>query len=246
MRRAPLEYDKPIKISPLVTRVLANNSSFMTGPGTNTYIIGNRELAVIDPGPKSSRHQRAILDAVDAKSQIKWIFITHSHPDHSPGAENLQAETGAQLFGLHPHVQHNERFETNEFSLKVIHTPGHASDHLCFLLENENILFSGDHIMQGSTVVIIPPSGHMKSYLNSLEALKEYSIDKIAPGHGFIIDTPLDEINSIIKHRMAREAKVISTLQEAGSASVNQLLPPVYDDVPFFMHGGSRPFRAIY
>ncbi len=236
MFTAPLDYDEPVEISPLVTRVLADNSSVMTGPGTNSYLIGHDEIAVIDPGPGDRYHINAIIKAAGSKEKIKWIFITHSHPDHSPGAKMLQSETGAELFGLFPQLRHEQIIETSEFNLKVIHTPGHASDHLCYLLENENLLFSGDHVMQGSTVVIIPPSGHMRSYLDSLEKLKSYPIDRIAPGHGHVIETPIAEIDEIIEHRLEREAKVLSALKDAGNASVGHLLSDVYDDVPYFMH----------
>ncbi len=247
---APLEYDKPVKLSPLVTRVLADNSSFMTGPGTNTYLVGKQEIAVIDPGPQDGRHVDAIINAVEPPGRIKWILITHTHPDHSPAAKMLQGKTGAPLLGLHPPggisqdygfapdqlLHHNERIQTGEFCLQAIHTPGHASNHLCFLLENENLLFTGDHIMQGSTVVIIPPSGHMRDYLNSLEAIKDYSVDRIAPGHGYNMDNPVAVIDGIIRHRLEREAKVLSALKRAGRASVDQLVPSVYDDVPSFKH----------
>ncbi len=250
MKNIQLVYDEPIKISPLVTRILADNSSYMTGPGTNTYLIGHDEIAVIDPGPYDNRHLNAIMNSVIPPSKIKWIFVSHSHPDHAPGADLLRNETGAPILSLTSHkgrgqdfhskqgrvLHHEERVQTSEFSLQMIHTPGHASNHLCILLENEKLLFSGDHIMQGSTVVIIPPSGHMKSYLNSLESLKKYDIDNIAPGHGHIIDTPFEEIDDIIVHRLQREAKVLSALKQYGHASVDQLVPSVYDDVPTFKH----------
>ncbi len=238
MQRAPLEYDTPTKISPLVTRVLADNSSFMTGPGTNTYLIGHEEIAVIDPGPYDRRHIHAIIDAVDSSDRIKWILTSHDHPDHSPGVTLLQKETNASLYSFNSQgFKHQKRIQTDEFSLQAIHTPGHASNHLCFLLENENLLFSGDHIMQGSTVVIIPPSGHMKSYLDALSALKDYKIDRIAPGHGYIIEDPIAEIDDIIDHRLERETKVLSALKEAGGrAHIEDILPTVYDDVPFFKH----------
>ncbi len=246
MLKAPLEYDKPITISPLITRVLADNSSFMTGPGTNTYLVGHNEIAVIDPGPYDRHHVKAILHAAESSGRIKWILTTHDHPDHAPAVKLLQAETDAPLLSFNSpsgnaparQIKHHDRIETGEFSLQAIHTPGHASNHLCFLLENENTLFSGDHIMQGSTVVIIPPSGHMKNYLESLSSLKDYTIEKIAPGHGHIIDDPIAEIDSIIEHRLEREAKVLSALKEVGGrANIEDILPNVYDDVPSFMHG---------
>ncbi len=252
MAKFPLKYNEPVTISPLVIRVLADNGSYMTGPGTNTYLIGKKEIAVIDPGTGNNQHLNAIVDAAEASGKIKWIFVTHNHPDHSPGARPLQARTGAELFGLNPPegiyqdysfkpdrlLKHDEKLRTSEFTLQAIHTPGHASNHLCFLLEDENLLFTGDHIMQGSTVVIIPPYGHMGDYLKSLENLKSYKVDNLAPGHGQIMENPLDVINWYISHRLEREAKVVAALKRAGGqATIERILAPVYDDVPSFMHG---------
>jgi glyoxylase-like metal-dependent hydrolase (beta-lactamase superfamily II) len=120
--------------------------------------------------------------------------------------------------------------------LRVIHTPGHASNHLCYLLEEEQTLFTGDHVMQGSTVVINPPDGDMAAYLESLRALLREELHWLAPGHGFLIERPAEAINRLVKHRLAREAKVVDALRASGASDVAQLLAQVYDDVPLRLH----------
>lgn len=242
-------HDKPVRISARVQRITAGNLGPMTGPGTNTYLIGNRELAVVDPGPDMAEHVDAILAACGER--LRWILVTHTHPDHSPAAATLAAATGAEVLGnalvendgyqdesFHPDggFGHGQRLRTPEFSLQAIHTPGHVDNHVCFLLEDEGLLFTGDHIMQGSTVVIIPPHGRMKAYIESLQLLLNYPISAIAPGHGRIIDHPVNEIEGLVAHRLGREAKVVETLCTQGGATLEALTPLVYDDVSPELH----------
>lgn len=238
------------RLSRRVRRIVAPNPGVMTGPGTNTYLVGAPDaIAVIDPGPDIEAHVEAI---VGAGGRIRWILTTHTHRDHSPAARALKAATGATLLGMGPpkapgqDTRHapdhspgdGERLVIDpETTLRVMHTPGHASNHLCFLLEEERLLFSGDHVMQGSTVVINPPDGDMALYLQSLERLHHVDLDYIAPGHGFLIGEPHKAVDRIISHRLAREAKVIGCLRELGSATPETLLPCVYGDVPEAMHG---------
>jgi glyoxylase-like metal-dependent hydrolase (beta-lactamase superfamily II) len=222
----------------------------MTGPGTNTYLVGSgEEWAVIDPGPADERHNQAILDA--APGRIRYILVTHTHRDHSPGATPLKAATGAALLGRttpHPHWQdpafapdrelrHDDRLTVDPGStLRVIHTPGHASNHLCFLLEQERILFTGDHIIQGSTVVIDPPDGDMGAYLKSLESLLREALDYLAPGHGTLMPQPHEAIRGLIQHRLRRESKVVRALPRQHPADLPTLVQSVYDDVPPQLH----------
>ena len=241
-----------VRLSPRIIRVTANNGSMMTGPGTNTYLVGGgsrNEWAAIDPGPALDDHVQAVLAA--APGPITSIFVTHTHKDHSPAALALQARCGAKLFGrvaAFPEWQDStfipdvalsggERFElTDDATLRVIHTPGHASNHLCYLLEQEQLLFTGDHVMQSSTVVINPPDGDMRAYLASLDALRGVALQWLAPGHGFLMAQPHEAISSIIAHRGRREAKLIAVLGELGPASLEELLARVYDDVPQRLH----------
>ena len=238
---------EPKRLDRWVTRLTAPNPGMMTGPGTNSYLVGESDLAVIDPGPDVASHIELL-----SKYKIKWILCTHTHMDHSPAAAALKAATGAQVLGrpapegqdatFKPDfvVENGQRIELGEMSggltLRAIHTPGHASNHLCYLLEQTKMLFTGDHVMQGSTVVINPPDGEMRAYLASLERLLAEDIAIIAPGHGFLVGAPHKELRRLIAHRMAREAKVVSHLKKHGPASVEDLLPLVYDDVPARIH----------
>lgn len=224
-------------LSPLVRRIVAPNPGLMTGPGTNTYLVGIDEIVVIDPGPDDPAHLDAVLGC--GGDRIRWIVVTHTHPDHSPGAAGLKERTGAEVlgFGARDGFKPDRRIgeggtiEATEFRLKAVHTPGHSSNHLCYLLPEEKMLFSGDHIMQGSTVVIRPPDGDMIAYLASLERLKKIRLKSIAPGHGHLIEDPKETIDWYIGHRLEREQKVADALADAGTATVAQLLPVVYGDV---------------
>lgn len=243
----PIVYDVAAALSPMVRRIVCENPSSMTGPGTNTYLVGIDEIAVIDPGPEDPRHLEAIAGC--GGDRIRWILLTHTHPDHSPGALGLRERTGAQLLAYGPGpgpdelpldgtLRDGDVIEATEYHLRVLHTPGHASDHLCYLLPEERTLFTGDHIMQGSTVVIAPPDGDMKAYLASLEALKQIKprLRTIAPGHGHLIDDPNVVIDDYIAHRLAREAQVLAELRAAGSATIPDLVSRIYADVPLELH----------
>ena len=171
----------PKRLDRYVTRIIAPNPGLMTGPGTNTYLVGGDELAVIDPGPEIDSHIEAVL--AEGAGRIKWVLCTHTHMDHSPAARRIREATGAivmgrpapqggtqdQAFAPDRVLEHGERIACGPVMLRAIHTPGHASNHLCYLLEETRMLFSGDHVMQGSTVVINPPDGDMRAYFRSLE-----------------------------------------------------------------------------
>lgn len=240
---------RAVRLSPRVVRVTAPNPGVMTGPGTNTYLVGEGDAwTVIDPGPADAAHLQAVLAA--APGRITRICVTHTHVDHSPGALALAEATGAPLCGRvadHPHGQDatfrpthpltgGERLAAGGATLRVVHTPGHASNHLCYLLEEERLLFTGDHVMQGSTVVINPPDGDMGAYLRALEALLAEDLEWLAPGHGFLVAEPHAVLRHLIRHRLAREAKVRAALQAVREGEIGELLPRVYDDVPRALH----------
>jgi len=243
-----LEAGQITELAAGVRRLLAPNPSMMTGPGTNTYLLGSKEIAVIDPGPAMPKHVDAIQELADAP--IKWILVTHTHPDHSPAAALLAKATGAEQFGrMPPKGRHQDQtfkpdhmladggtFQTEEFSLQVIHTPGHASNHLCYLHSGHNLLLTGDHIINGSTVVIDPPDGSMGDYLRSLERLKEISMDAILPGHGEIMEQPQEAVDWLINHRLQREKKIIGVLRHQPDSTSRELAPRVYDDVDEKLH----------
>jgi glyoxylase-like metal-dependent hydrolase (beta-lactamase superfamily II)/8-oxo-dGTP pyrophosphatase MutT (NUDIX family) len=246
-----IQVGTPVRLSPRLIRVTANNGSMMTGPGTNTYLIGGgarNEWAVIDPGPLVPAHVDAIVAA--APGPIRWIFATHTHNDHSPACVPLKARSGAVVHGrvaAHPqwqdasfapdvHLQGGERFELPApegltTTLHAIHTPGHASNHICYLLEEEKLLFTGDHVMQQSTVVINPPDGDMAAYIASLRELSGHDLDWLAPGHGFLMARPAQAMQAIVAHRLRREAKVVDAMRALGPADADALLARVYDDV---------------
>jgi glyoxylase-like metal-dependent hydrolase (beta-lactamase superfamily II)/8-oxo-dGTP pyrophosphatase MutT (NUDIX family) len=237
---------EPKRLDRWVTRLIAPNPGLMTGPGTNTYIVAGS--AVIDPGPAIDSHIERILQF----KGLKWILCTHTHLDHSPAAAAIKAATGAQVLGrpapagqdatFTPDLvlENGQRVQIGEMrgsiSLRAIHTPGHASNHLCYLLEETRMLFTGDHVMQGSTVVINPPDGNMRAYLRSLEELLGEDIAIIAPGHGYLIGAPKKELRRLIAHRMNRERKVVAALERLERPTVEEMLPLVYDDVPERIH----------
>jgi len=244
--------DRAVRLSARVIRVSADNGSAMTGPGTNTYLVGGPDAtrwSVIDPGPAIAAHVDAIVAA--APGPIDRILVTHTHKDHSPATLMLQERTKATVFGLAPRhrewqddtfaaditLHGGERIAVGPSThLTVIHTPGHASNHLCYLLEEERTLFTGDHLMQMSTVVINPPDGDMAAYLASLRSLLALDLDWLAPGHGFLMAEPKKAIEAVIAHRLRREQKVVDALAELGPAPIERLLARVYADVPERMH----------
>ncbi len=235
-------------LMPGLRRLTAPNAGMMTGPGTNSYLIGTSEVAVIDPGPAIDSHIDALVAA--APGPIRWILCTHTHHDHSPAASLLAERTGAKLYGM-PAPEHGMQDKTfkphfilidgdsvsgPDFELEAIHTPGHASNHLCYLWRETGILFTGDHIMAGSTVVIGPPDGNMYQYLKSLEKLKSHPLEQLAPAHGELLPQPMAVIDWLIGHRLKREAKVLERLGQVDEADLHTLVRSVYDDVQPVLH----------
>jgi len=240
-----------VRIGAAARRIVAPNASVMTGPGTNSYLIGDPPVAVLDPGPADPQHLSVLKEAAP---RLSFVFVTHTHADHSSLARRLASETGARIVGLDapkdgrqdetciPDIRpaHDEMYEIGAHTLRAIHTPGHASNHVCFLLEPDGLLFSGDHVLDGVTPVILPPDGDMAAYLESLRRLKTYPIRAIAPGHGRVLASPGAVIDGVLAHRERREAKVVAALEALGRASLDELLPRVYDDVRVELHSLAR------
>ncbi len=232
-----------------VWRILGRNPGPMTGPGTNSYLIGEDRLCLIDPGPRDSAQLRSFLDAVGGR-ELRYILATHTHGDHSPGAVELERATGAELVGLpvpehgrndtsfRParRWRHGDTLDCGGYSIRMLHTPGHVSNHFCYLLQEERMLFTGDHILQGTTSVILPPDGNMSDYLDSLQQLLALPLRWLAPGHGELMPDPHGEIRKLIKHRLRREAKIERCLADLGSADLAELVIPAYDDVDQSLH----------
>ena len=234
-------------LSQRVARIVAPNPGPMTGPGTNTYVIGETDLVVVDPGPAIPSHIDAILNCVG--DRLRYIACTHTHPDHSPAASALAEATGAMLVGrttaddrhqdlsFQPasQIEDDECITGEGWTLRAIRTPGHVDNHVCYLLDEEGMVFAGDHIMNGSTVVIVPPGGNMAHYIASLRRLLDYDVKVVAPGHGELIPDCRGEVEKLVRHRLLREAKVFGALSDAPQ-SLDDLVVSVYDDVDPMMH----------
>jgi glyoxylase-like metal-dependent hydrolase (beta-lactamase superfamily II) len=221
-----------------IWRLRAPNPSVMTGAGTNTYfVVGSERVAVIDAGPAIESHERAVLDVLEDLGLQPVFLVSHGHEDHAPLAARLASLLGAEVlsatareFGCR--LQNGLRINLGGRALVALHTPGHSSDHYCFFEDRQGILFSGDHIMEGSTVVIAPPEGDMRSYLESLQMVKGLDpLRLIAPGHGEVIEEPVREIEALVRHRLEREAKVLAALRKLGSGTIGALVPLAYKDV---------------
>ncbi len=256
-------YAVPAPMGPEVVRVVARNPSPFTFKGTNTYLVGTESLAVIDPGPDLDEHRAAILAAA-AGRPITHILTTHAHRDHIDGAGELAAVTGAEtcayprtstatdLDAIGPSgkasinadftpdraLADGDSIEGEGWTLKALHTPGHAPDHLCFALEGRRILFSGDHVMGWSTTVIAPPEGRMADYLDSLERLLGRNDRLFLPSHGGRIEEPVRTVKAYLIHRRWREQSILDAIQN-GTDSVRALVPIVYDGIPRELAGAA-------
>ena len=237
----------------LIKKITAPNGGMFTGQGTNTYLIGKDDITLIDPGPNISQHIETILE--ESRDKIKRILVTHTHKDHSPAAIIISKELNVPMLGrlvdresewedetFKPDtvLKHGDIISTDEYTLETIHTPGHASNHLCFYIEKYKCLLTGDHIMDGSTVVIAPPDGNMTEYINSLKLLEQYDISYFAPGHGNYMAEPSKTIQSIIRHRLSRESKVLRCIEKNQQSNLDELLPLVYNDVSEILHPIAR------
>lgn len=244
------EFDpaRVVQLAPGIRRITAPNPSMMTGPGTNCYLVGEAQIVAIDPGIDDGDHVARIAAACDG--QLRWIVVTHTHPDHSPAAARLARLTGARVlaspvaltgirdeaFRADGHLADGDLVGEGPFQLRVLHTPGHAANHLCYLLPGPGWLFAGDHVMDGATVVIAPPDGDMGHYLDSLQRLLKEPVSVIAPAHGRPLREPQQVVRGIIDHRLARERSVLQTLAALGRASAPELVARIYTDVPEALH----------
>ena len=262
----PLDWqtERPVPLLRNVQRLTAPNPGVMTGPGTNSYLVGDPATGfiAIDPGPADAEHLDKLWRA--AGGDIRMIVCTHSHPDHSPGAAPLQAlcvQAGkarppilglpsaptartASTFTPDRSLQNNELLALDgqapegniTHTLQVIHTPGHAANHLCLLLVEDALLFSGDHILNGSTTVVDPPDGNMADYLDSLDKLDavcaEHGVEFILPAHGYVLGNARGAIAKLKSHRLAREAKVLAAMQALPQGSMEDWVRHAYADVP--------------
>ncbi|MBX9761294.1 MAG: MBL fold metallo-hydrolase [Beijerinckiaceae bacterium] len=245
-----LEPGAPARLSPLVRRLIAPNPGPFTFTGTCTYIVGSGDVAIIDPGPASEDHLAALLAAVKGE-RVSHILVTHTHKDHSPGVRALQDATGAPVWGCAAHVPVEDHpsgrldashdvdyapdFEMRDgdvlhgagFTLEAVHTPGHASNHLCFALTDEGTLFSGDHVMAWSTTVVAPPDGDMAAYMASLERLGARAEETYYPGHGAPAKSARRYVRGLATHRRQREAAILARIV-VGDEDIATIVTRIY------------------
>jgi recombination protein RecT len=259
------QHQHPVPLLQHLQRLTAPNASVMTGPGTNSYIVGTADtgFGVIDPGPNDTHHVQRLLQATGG--DIRWIVCTHSHADHAPAARPLAAAVAAHGRPLPPVLglasgpgarpgstfapdqllQNNEHLTLKNsalqpdlacnITLQAVHTPGHAANHLCLLLLEDGLLFTGDHILNGSTTVVDPPDGHMGHYLQSLDVLDalcaQHQVGFLLPAHGYVLGEPRRVIAGLKAHRRSREAKVARAMAAQPTGGLDDWLPLAYDDV---------------
>ena len=257
VREIQFEYGRCDQVSPLIRRVIADNPGPFTYVGTGTYIVGRGTVAVIDPGPDLPAHLQALLTALDGET-VSHILVTHHHSDHSPLARPLQAATGARIFGRAPHlaelapglaleageddgfrpdveIADGDVFEGPDWTLRALTTPGHTSNHVAFALDEENALFSGDHVMGWSTTVITPPDGDMGDYFASLDKVKARGFETLWPTHGSPVREVGPFVQAYIDHRRAREAQVLAALAQ-GPTTIRTMVPTLYAAVDPRLH----------
>jgi len=242
-----------------ITCILAPNPGPMTYRGTNTYIIDNNELAIIDPGPLNDEHFDNILKVIDERP-VKFIFLTHSHIDHSPLAKQLSNKLGTQIFAFGPSdsglskvmllliaegykslaegidndfipdhfIKDGDKFILGNKNIKVIHTPGHMGNHVCF--QYDDILFSGDHVMDWATSMVSPPYGDLTQFMASCRMLQTKQFDLFLPGHGEPVRNPSERLNFIISHRLDREEQIISTIKNTPMTAI-EITKIIYTEI---------------
>lgn len=258
VRELAFEYEKPAQVSPLIRRIVANNPGPFTYFGTGVYVIGQGEVAVIDPGPDMPEHIDALVEALKGET-VTHIFVTHGHMDHSPAARPLANATGATIYAcgepviptesevrmeagddlnFKPDVavQDGDVFHGKGWTIEAVSTPGHTSHHMAYALKEENALFPGDHIMGWSTTVISPPDGDMGDYFDSLVKVRDRDYDTLWPTHGPPIQGNVrDFVQAYIDHRLHREAQIIEQLRK-GNNTIRAMVAEMYADVDKKLH----------
>lgn len=265
-RKMEFQYGAVDQLSPGIRRVIANNPSPFTFHGTGTYILGQGDVAVIDPGPAVPEHVEAILAATKGE-RITHVLITHTHNDHSPAWHLLKDHCEAKSYAYGPHgagkieagvqveeggdmafhpderVTHGQVIRGGNWSVECVYTPGHTSNHMCFQLREEKALFTGDHIMGWSTSIISPPDGDMKQYMDSLRMMLTRDDAVYWPTHGPCIDEPKAHVQAFIEHRLEREQQIIDCLKK-GIHGIRAMVPPMYADLPEFMYPAAA--RSVF
>jgi len=257
-------HGRPVEVAPDVFRVTVNNPGPFTFHGTNSYLVGRKRLAIIDPGPDDAMHLDALKDAIGGRP-VDRILVTHTHVDHSPLARKLAELTGASIVGEGPHrparqlhigetnpldasgdrefaptqrVGDGDRIEGEEWQFEAVFTPGHTANHMCYALADTGILFSGDHVMAWSTSIVAPPDGAMSDYMASLETLLRRRDRLYLPGHGGELEQPRDFVRALRTHRRMREAAIVNRI-EAGDRTIPEIVRSIYRDIDVRLHGAA-------
>lgn len=258
-------YGEAVAVAPGVARVTAENPGPFTFAGTNTYLVGEDELVVIDPGPDDPRHHAALLEAIGGRA-VRRILLTHTHRDHSGGLARLVAATGAEVLAEGPHrparplaadeanpldaaadtafapdtrLVHGSRIAlAGGDALEAVATPGHAANHLAFAHAGSGVLFSGDHVMAWSTTIVAPPDGAMADYMASLDRLLARRDARYLPGHGGPVDNPAEYVAALKAHRLARERAILERLA-SGDTRIPEIVGRLYADVDPRLHGAA-------
>ena len=265
-RELTFEYGRLEQVAPMLRRIVARNPSPFTWHGTGTYVIGEGNVAVVDPGPDLPAHVDALLAALDGET-ITHLLVTHTHLDHSPACRPVQAATGAITYGFGRHgsgridagVQVEEGADKDfapdvmladgdvvsgdGWSVECVHTPGHTSNHMCYQLREHKVLFSGDHVMGWSTTIISPPDGDIASYLGSLALLLERDDECYWPTHGPCIRDPKPLVRALIDHRLERAEEIRTCLSE-GVERIGEMVPRMYSDLPEAMYPAAA--RSVF
>lgn len=249
-----------MQLTPLVARVLAPNPSPFTYTGTQTYLVGTGDIAVIDPGPDEQDHLDALVAAIGDRP-VKAILCTHTHRDHSPAAKPLSALCGAPVIGCAPLtldddgpradaafdaayrpdrvMDDGEQVEGEGWTLEAVATPGHTSNHLCFALPQEDALFTGDHVMGWSTSVISPPDGDMAAYMRSMQRLLGRDDRVYYPAHGDPVENPQRLVRGMMGHRKQREGQILRILERNGASSIPDMVAEMYKGVDSRLYGAA-------
>jgi glyoxylase-like metal-dependent hydrolase (beta-lactamase superfamily II) len=258
IREFDAKYESEVRVSPLISRVVADNPGPFTFKGTGVYIVGNKDVAVIDPGPDDASHVDALKRALEGR-RVTHILVTHTHSDHSPAAKPLKEWSGARTYAFGPHgsgklddgvrveeggdmqfapdvrVKDGEIIRGNGFTFECVFTPGHTSNHMCYALKEENALFTGDHVMGWSTTVVTPPDGDMTQYMASVKKLMARSDATLYPTHGAPVTDPKPFLAAYLEHRLDRERQILACIRE-GLPTIPQMVARMYADVDKRLH----------
>jgi glyoxylase-like metal-dependent hydrolase (beta-lactamase superfamily II) len=257
-------YGMAVPVAPKVQRITVNNPSPFTFHGTNSYIVGDKSVAVIDPGPIDEAHLEALMAALKGR-EVTHIFVSHTHKDHAPLAAQLKARTGAITIGQGPHrsarplhhgesnpfaessdmdfvpdiaAEHGQLIEGDGWALRTLHTPGHTANHACFALEGTGITFSADHIMAWATTIVAPPDGSMSDFMASLEVMLEREDQMLLPGHGGPVNDPNAFMRGLRAHRKMREMAVLRRIK-AGDHQIADIVKVIYRNTDKRLHGAA-------